>query len=66
MLENVSLLVLQIQGRPKEAISYPGTVDKTEGAELYNESRTRPLTDTTMLVLAMYKYFYIGELFFTT
>lgn len=30
VLENVSLLVLRIQGRPIEAISFPDTVGKTE------------------------------------
>lgn len=39
VLENGSLLVRQIQGRPKEAISSAGTVGERKGAELYDKTR---------------------------
>lgn len=39
VLENGSLLVLQIQERPKEAISSAGTVGEKKWAELYNRTR---------------------------
>lgn len=39
VLENGSLLVQQIQGRPKEAISSAGTVGERKGAELYDKTR---------------------------
>lgn len=39
VLENGSLLVLQIQGRPKEAISLASTVGERKRAELYNRPR---------------------------
>lgn len=39
VLESGSLLVLQIQGRPKVAISSAGTVGERKRAELYNRAR---------------------------
>lgn len=39
VLENESLLVRQIQGRPKEAISSAGTVDERKRTELDKRNR---------------------------
>lgn len=39
VLENESLLVQQIQGRPKEAISSAGTVDERQRTELHRRKR---------------------------
>lgn len=38
-LENVSLWVLQIQGRPKEAISSAGTADESERSKMKQQCK---------------------------
>lgn len=63
MLESVSLLVLRIQGHPKEAISFPDTVGKTEREELDNKSYTRSLNRHQNADSHHYKRIYNGELF---
>lgn len=48
VLENESLLVRQIQGRPKEAISSASTVDERKRTELHKRNRLQAKTFTAM------------------